>query len=120
MGQYQESAKTRFTIQSNPHHAIQRADIPAEEYLRAVSPRGKHLLRHPYRSQLGARDQRYLENRKRESHAAPPHGCGYLQVAFIPLTVILTITAVKDLVEDLKRWRSDVHINKQLTQVYDK
>ncbi|CAF4639929.1 unnamed protein product, partial [Rotaria magnacalcarata] len=28
-------------------------------------------------------------------------------VAFIPLTVILTITAVKDLVEDLKRWRSD-------------
>ncbi|CAF3884518.1 unnamed protein product, partial [Rotaria sordida] len=33
-------------------------------------------------------------------------------VAFIPLTVILTITAIKDLVEDLKRWRSDVKINK--------
>ncbi|CAF1998553.1 unnamed protein product [Rotaria magnacalcarata] len=41
-------------------------------------------------------------------------------VAFLPLTVILVITAVKDLVEDLKRWRSDVYINKQLTEVYDK
>ncbi|CAF4008075.1 unnamed protein product, partial [Rotaria magnacalcarata] len=40
-------------------------------------------------------------------------------VAFLPLTVILVITAVKDLVEDLKRWRSDVYINKQLTEVYD-
>ncbi|CAF0956033.1 unnamed protein product [Rotaria magnacalcarata] len=42
------------------------------------------------------------------------------QVAFIPLTVILTITAIKDLVEDLKRWRSDSKINKQMTEVYDK
>ena len=42
------------------------------------------------------------------------------QVAFLPLTVILTITAVKDLVEDLKRWRSDSRINKQMTEVYDK
>jgi len=42
------------------------------------------------------------------------------QVAFLPLTVILTITAVKDLVEDLKRWRSDTKINKQMTEVYDK
>ncbi|CAF1303376.1 unnamed protein product [Adineta ricciae] len=42
------------------------------------------------------------------------------QVAFIPLTVILTITAIKDLVEDLKRWRSDAQINKQIAQVYDK
>ncbi|CAF1301656.1 unnamed protein product [Adineta ricciae] len=42
------------------------------------------------------------------------------QVAFIPLTVILTITAIKDLVEDLKRWRSDAKINKQIAQVYDK
>ncbi|CAF1036322.1 unnamed protein product [Rotaria sordida] len=41
-------------------------------------------------------------------------------VAFIPLTVILTITAIKDLVEDLKRWRSDVKINKQIAEVYDK
>ncbi|CAF3436256.1 unnamed protein product, partial [Rotaria socialis] len=41
-------------------------------------------------------------------------------VAFIPLTVILTITAVKDLVEDLKRWRSDSYINKQIAEVYDK
>ncbi|CAF4139880.1 unnamed protein product, partial [Adineta steineri] len=41
-------------------------------------------------------------------------------VAFIPLTVILIITAVKDLVEDLKRWRSDVNINKQKAEVYDK
>ncbi|CAF1363208.1 unnamed protein product, partial [Rotaria sordida] len=41
-------------------------------------------------------------------------------VAFIPLTVILVITGVKDLVEDLKRWRSDAKINKQLTEVYDK
>ncbi|CAF4738883.1 unnamed protein product [Rotaria sp. Silwood1] len=41
-------------------------------------------------------------------------------VAFIPLTVILVITAIKDLVEDLKRWRSDVNINKQITEVYDK
>ncbi|UJR25569.1 hypothetical protein I4U23_006914 [Adineta vaga] len=42
------------------------------------------------------------------------------QVAFIPLTVILTITAVKDLVEDLKRWRSDAKINKQIAEMYDK
>ena len=42
------------------------------------------------------------------------------QVAFIPLTVILTITAIKDLVEDLKRWRSDVNINKQMAEVYNK
>ncbi|CAF4096702.1 unnamed protein product, partial [Adineta steineri] len=41
-------------------------------------------------------------------------------VAFIPLTVILTITAIKDLVEDLKRWRSDSNINKQMTEIYDK
>ncbi|CAF2490271.1 unnamed protein product [Rotaria sp. Silwood2] len=41
-------------------------------------------------------------------------------VAFIPLTVILTITAIKDLVEDLKRWRSDARINKQIAEVYDK
>ncbi|CAF3414041.1 unnamed protein product [Rotaria socialis] len=41
-------------------------------------------------------------------------------VTFIPLTVILTITAVKDLVEDLKRWRSDSKINKQTTEAYDK
>ncbi|CAF3966959.1 unnamed protein product, partial [Adineta steineri] len=42
------------------------------------------------------------------------------QVAFIPLTVILTITAIKDLVEDLKRWRSDSNINKQIAEIYDK
>ncbi|CAF2840318.1 unnamed protein product [Rotaria sp. Silwood2] len=41
-------------------------------------------------------------------------------VAFIPLTVILVITGIKDLVEDLKRWRSDININKQITEVYDK
>jgi hypothetical protein len=41
-------------------------------------------------------------------------------VAFLPLTVILTITGVKDLVEDLKRWRSDVYTNKQKAEVYDK
>jgi hypothetical protein len=44
----------------------------------------------------------------------------HLQVAFVPLTIILAITAVKDLVEDLKRWRSDVKINRQIAQVYDK
>jgi hypothetical protein len=36
------------------------------------------------------------------------------------LTVILTITAIKDLVEDLKRWRSDAKINKQMAEVFDK
>jgi hypothetical protein len=36
------------------------------------------------------------------------------------LTVILVITGVKDMVEDLKRWRSDVNINKQVAEVYDK
>ncbi|CAF5025649.1 unnamed protein product, partial [Rotaria sp. Silwood1] len=41
-------------------------------------------------------------------------------VAFIPLTVILTITAIKDLVEDLKRWRSDAQTNKQIAEVYNK
>jgi len=44
----------------------------------------------------------------------------YFKVAFLPLTVILVITGVKDLVEDLKRWRSDVFINKQIAEVYDK
>jgi hypothetical protein len=42
------------------------------------------------------------------------------EVAFLPLTIILTITAIKDLVEDLKRWRSDSKINKQMSEVYDK
>ncbi len=44
----------------------------------------------------------------------------YFKVAFLPLTVILVITSVKDLVEDLKRWRSEVYINKQIADVYDK
>jgi hypothetical protein len=30
------------------------------------------------------------------------------------------ITAIKDLVEDLKRWRSDSNINIQMSEVYDK
>jgi hypothetical protein len=41
-------------------------------------------------------------------------------VAFLPLTVILTITAIKDLVEDIKRWRSDSKINSQIAEYYDK
>jgi hypothetical protein len=41
-------------------------------------------------------------------------------VAFLPLTIILAITGIKDLVEDLRRWRSDSKINKQMSEVYDK
>jgi hypothetical protein len=36
------------------------------------------------------------------------------------LTIVLTTTAIKDLIEDLKRWKSDENINKQMTEVYDK
>ena len=41
------------------------------------------------------------------------------EVAWIPLTAILLVTAVKDLFEDYRRYRSDKEVNRRRCRVYD-
>lgn len=42
------------------------------------------------------------------------------EVAFIPLLVILSVTIVKDIFEDYRRWKSDRVVNGRLCSVYDR
>ena len=41
------------------------------------------------------------------------------EVAWIPLTFILIVTAIKDLFEDFRRYRSDREVNRRQCRVYD-
>lgn len=41
------------------------------------------------------------------------------ELGFIPLGFILIVTAVKDIFEDYRRYRSDRHVNRRLCRVYD-
>lgn len=41
------------------------------------------------------------------------------EIGFIPLLFVLTVTAVKDVFEDFRRYRSDREVNSKLCRVYD-
>ncbi len=41
------------------------------------------------------------------------------EVAFIPLLFVLSVTAVKDIFEDYRRYRSDREVNTKICRVYD-
>ena len=41
------------------------------------------------------------------------------EIGFIPLLFVLTVTAVKDIFEDYRRYKSDKEVNSRITKVYD-
>lgn len=41
------------------------------------------------------------------------------EIAFIPLAFVLSVTAVKDIFEDYRRYRSDKEVNARVCRVYD-
>lgn len=41
------------------------------------------------------------------------------EIGFVPLLFVLTVTAVKDVFEDFRRYRSDREVNSKLCRVYD-
>ena len=41
------------------------------------------------------------------------------EIGFIPITYVLSVTALKDVFEDYRRYRSDREVNSKLCQVYD-
>ena len=41
------------------------------------------------------------------------------EVSMLPLVFVLSVTAIKDAFEDLRRFRSDREVNKRTVQVYD-
>ena len=42
------------------------------------------------------------------------------EIGYIPLLFVLTVTAVKDIFEDYRRYRSDREVNSKLCRVYDR
>ena len=41
------------------------------------------------------------------------------EVSFVPLLFVLTVTAIKDIFEDYRRYKSDKEVNSRFTSVYD-
>lgn len=41
------------------------------------------------------------------------------EISFIPLLFVLTVTAIKDIFEDYRRYKSDKEVNSRYTSVYD-
>ena len=50
----------------------------------------------------------------------PEVGAFGKEIGYVPLLFVLTVTAVKDLFEDYRRYRSDREVNSKLCYVYDR
>ncbi|KAM9312630.1 phospholipid-transporting ATPase VB [Gastrophryne carolinensis] len=50
----------------------------------------------------------------------PPISAFHKEITMIPLVIVLLVIAVKDMIEDYKRYRNDKKINSQRTNVYNK